>query len=374
MKNGDNIEKFFKEKFEHFEADVNPHVWTNVQSGIKSVAGNGVAAAAKFTIGKIIAGVAAASLIISTVWYLSKDENKTNAPSSNNAPLITEKVANQNANSTNQSLNTHSNTKANKEISSAVQSLNTNSSNNSQQEQISLSVNENGTASNNSSDENSISSSQILHKYGNSTNGPTALIRGNPALKYSSTAEKNNSASDTKDVEYMPSATILANTISGDVPLTVNFSNQGVASALSWDFGDRAASKENSPTHTFDKPGSYVVTLTAKNAGKSASDKMTITVNPISDINADANVFSPNGDGKNDFFFFGLKNIESIDVEIQDLAGHVVSKWTDLEGKWDGKNLSGADAPPGLYLYVLKAVGTDGRSISKKGSLTLFPR
>ena len=37
MKNIDNIDKLFKEKFEHFESNVSPQVWSNIQSGIKPI-------------------------------------------------------------------------------------------------------------------------------------------------------------------------------------------------------------------------------------------------------------------------------------------------------------------------------------------------
>ncbi len=84
MQNQDNIEKLFKEKFEHFESDVNPNIWTNVQSGVHSGIGSAAGAAAKFAVGKIIAGAVALAGIAGSAWYFSHSENKNNAPLSGN--------------------------------------------------------------------------------------------------------------------------------------------------------------------------------------------------------------------------------------------------------------------------------------------------
>src|ERR1051326_5269649 len=76
MQNTDNnIEKLFKDTFQNFEADVNPNIWTNVQNRISSGAGS-AGAAAKFTLGKIIAGIATIGVIGSGIWYASTNKNE----------------------------------------------------------------------------------------------------------------------------------------------------------------------------------------------------------------------------------------------------------------------------------------------------------
>ncbi|MAB79258.1 MAG: hypothetical protein CMJ89_07885, partial [Planctomycetes bacterium] len=62
---------------------------------------------------------------------------------------------------------------------------------------------------------------------------------------------------------------------SGIVPLTVFFSDTsaGVAvSSWSWDFGDSGTSTDQNPSHTYDAPGTYTVSLTATNAGGSGTE------------------------------------------------------------------------------------------------------
>ncbi|UCG57711.1 MAG: S8 family serine peptidase [Phycisphaerales bacterium] len=51
----------------------------------------------------------------------------------------------------------------------------------------------------------------------------------------------------------------------GDAPLTVQFTDKssGSVTAWSWDFGDGGTSNLQSPSHTYEDPGDYTVTLTA---------------------------------------------------------------------------------------------------------------
>lgn len=62
-----------------------------------------------------------------------------------------------------------------------------------------------------------------------------------------------------------PVASFTATPTGGNAPLAVSFTDTSTGSPTSWawDFGDGSTSTEQSPTHTFLRPGSYTVTLTA---------------------------------------------------------------------------------------------------------------
>ncbi len=63
-------------------------------------------------------------------------------------------------------------------------------------------------------------------------------------------------------------ANFTANPTSGDVPLTVFFTNlSSGATSWSWDFGDSGTSTNFSPAHTYTNAGTYTVSLTAVGAG-----------------------------------------------------------------------------------------------------------
>jgi gliding motility-associated-like protein len=371
MKNTENIEQIFKETFEHFEADVNPNAWSNVQSGINSSAGSAASAAAKLVIGKIVAGVAAIALVAGSIWYLSSGLNNSSSPSNNSGQSQTiSKYPASTSNSESQSLNSLSNSQAEKQTASVPRSENLNVEKDASNPVTAETSSANEVSSESSSSDNS-ASSQPVHKYGNAPKGDGGLIRGN---KYPNNPAGSNivSNSEQQDEETsLPSANIFVSTTSGDAPLTVEFINQGAASSLNWDFGDGSGSKEAAPVHTFEKAGTYVVILNAKLSSGAASDKVTIEVRSSSAIYDIPNIFTPNEDGENDLFYFKMKNIASVGVVIFSQKDGIVCEWNSLDDNWDGKLKNGADAPEGIYFYTIQANGADGVSHSEKGTVTL---
>jgi PKD repeat protein len=115
---------------------------------------------------------------------------------------------------------------------------------------------------------------------GNGVNGdsffPDSAGLGNHILTYTTTPDKFGCwNSDTIHINVImpPSPTAyFAPDTTGCTPLVVKFRNTS-ENALSylWDFGDQSYSTENSPTHTYNIPGNYIVSLTAYNiAGQSS--------------------------------------------------------------------------------------------------------
>lgn len=108
------------------------------------------------------------------------------------------------------------------------------------------------------------------------------------------------------------------------------------------------------------------------------SDTDTITVN----INEDEsmyipNVFSPNGDGINDLLeFFVGNDIQSIaSFTIYDRYGGILFQQTsrppgDPSLYWDGRSKD-QFCNPGVFVYVLKAITTDGKLVMRHGDVTL---
>jgi len=65
-----------------------------------------------------------------------------------------------------------------------------------------------------------------------------------------------------------PVAAFMGTPTSGDLPLTVDFTDQssGDPTSWSWTFGDGGTSTAQNPDHTYTEAGTYTVTLTASNA------------------------------------------------------------------------------------------------------------
>jgi len=100
------------------------------------------------------------------------------------------------------------------------------------------------------------------------------------------TDDKGNEASCNITITIEESLTVSADAdvTSGTFPLTIFFTGHGKdalgnLTGYYWDFGDGNTSNEQNPTHVFEKPGTYAVTLIVSNdRGENASDKITISV------------------------------------------------------------------------------------------------
>jgi gliding motility-associated-like protein len=85
------------------------------------------------------------------------------------------------------------------------------------------------------------------------------------------------------------------------------------------------------------------------------------------------NVFTPNGDGKNDVFTFNAVNMGQITITIFDRWGLKMFEATDTGNiRWDGKNKSGKTVTDGTYFYILTATGLDGVQYDKQGTISVF--
>ncbi len=114
-------------------------------------------------------------------------------------------------------------------------------------------------------------------------------------------------------------------------------------------------------------------TLTAINEfGCKAEDSMIIRVTCSDNILYIPNVFSPNGNGKNDFFKVRSSGISELNyLRVYDRWGELVFETTDQNIGWDG-TFRGALLPPAVYVFYLKAVCGDGFLIERHGNVTLI--
>lgn len=81
------------------------------------------------------------------------------------------------------------------------------------------------------------------------------------------------------------------------------------------------------------------------------------------------NVFTPNGDGSNDFFEL---NFSYQSVTIFNRWGKKVYESKDNSHNWDGKTTAGADVPAGTYYYIIHRDASCGENLLEKGYVTLI--
>ena len=173
--------------------------------------------------------------------------------------------------------------------------------------------------------------------------------------------------------------------VSGFAPLTVNFTNNSTSSntltgtqgiVSQWSFAN-GTSKTYSSTQTasalYTQPGTYTVSLFASKGKCKEVARRVIKVEIPSSLEI-PNVFTPNNDGINDFFFLKASNLSGISARIFDRWGHLIYEINSETGNisWDGKNQLGKEVAEGTYFYIIKALGNDKQEYNYKGTLSLY--
>ena len=174
---------------------------------------------------------------------------------------------------------------------------------------------------------------------------------------------------------------------SGFAPLSVTFNNQSQIGNSSnvvyyWQFGNGTTTtitptSTNNPSPnvstTYQSPGTYTVNLIVINGNCKDTVQKIVVVDLPSQLEI-PNVFTPNGDGVNDYFVLYATNLKEISCTIFDRWGVKMYEVVTDKGniQWDGKTMGGKDAPTGTYFYVIKAKGTDGKEYESKGFITLL--
>lgn len=169
-----------------------------------------------------------------------------------------------------------------------------------------------------------------------------------------------------------------ASVYSGLMPLPVTFTNTSfpnpVGTTYTWSFGDGNSLNSNDTivNHLYNTSGNFPVILTAQNVFCVDTEVRYIKVDLISLFEV-PNVFTPNGDGKNDAFTFNAINMGEITITIFDRWGLKMFEATDIGNiRWDGKNKSGKTVTDGTYFYILTATGLDGVKYDKQGTINVF--
>ena len=118
------------------------------------------------------------------------------------------------------------------------------------------------------------------------------------------------------------------------------------------------------------QPGTYVAEV--KIYGCPTSDTVVVLNDCYMNI---PNVFSPNGDGTNDYFFpRGLltRGLTSFRMDIFNRWGQQIFSTNSTEGKgWDGK-FNNVPQPEGVFVYRIEATFKDGQIEKHTGNVTLI--
>ncbi len=207
------------------------------------------------------------------------------------------------------------------------------------------------------------------------TNPATALCIG----EYKVTVTDAHNCSSTSSVIVGTNsqiyATASATPIVGILPVTVDFTFTGSgATQFHWDFGDGGTSTLQNPSHLYTADGVFTVTLTVNSGAPDfCQDIVTLTIEILKPSSVIIpNVFTPNNDGQNDYFYAKSEGLIIEEMLIYNRWGEKVYSWNEVGGKWDGKETNGKDASDGTYFYIFTGKGFDNVDYTQNGSVTLM--
>lgn len=83
------------------------------------------------------------------------------------------------------------------------------------------------------------------------------------------------------------------------------------------------------------------------------------------------NVFSPNGDGRNDYLFVRGNNFSKIRFSVFDRWGELIFETEDPLIGWDGK-YKGKDLNPGVFTWVASLVYDNQTPLTTTGTVSLL--
>jgi len=84
------------------------------------------------------------------------------------------------------------------------------------------------------------------------------------------------------------------------------------------------------------------------------------------------NVFTPNGDGVNDFFTIRTEGYATLKCTIFNRYGSTIYRFFGLNGSWDGRTHAGMECVDGTYFVVLELTTESGEIKTFQGDLQLF--
>lgn len=152
-------------------------------------------------------------------------------------------------------------------------------------------------------------------------------------------------------------------------PLEYTFDNLSIGNIVHWiwDFGDGNVSSQWEPTHLYEHPGWYHVTLNILNE-HGCTDIFEVDLHArVETVIFIPNSFTPNLDGHNEFFIPYGNNIETMEMWIFDRWGRNLFYTTDKESGWNG-----GDFTTGTYVYRIEIVDDEGHEYSFRGALHLI--
>ncbi|MBI9068889.1 MAG: gliding motility-associated C-terminal domain-containing protein [Salinivirgaceae bacterium] len=141
-----------------------------------------------------------------------------------------------------------------------------------------------------------------------------------------------------------------------------------------WDFGNGEIIEIDTSLvfYKYKKAGAYNIVHSVLDA-KGCVDTNDTTTIVITDIFKVPNVFTPNGDGKNDKFIVTSNGVTLFSIDIYNRWGNLLFRREGHEQiVWDGKMTNGTPVKSGTYFYIISAKSGNVDYEPQSGFITIF--
>jgi gliding motility-associated-like protein len=201
---------------------------------------------------------------------------------------------------------------------------------------------------------------------GNAAGNQSTLTQSVPATSTTTVqlTVSNGVCSDTRSQtiqlnnEVVAEFTALPLSICPEDSITLDNNSRGPISSWQWNFGNSqtSAARDPLPVH-YPQTGvenNYTITLTVSDAN-GCQDVATATVKVFATcIIAVPTAFTPNGDGRNDYFYpLNAFKADNLDFKVFNRWGQVVFQSADWTRKWDG-TIKGVPQASDIYVWTLR--------------------
>lgn len=169
--------------------------------------------------------------------------------------------------------------------------------------------------------------------------------------------------------------------LGGSAPVKIEFMSESTDAVIhnEWQLAEDqnfekllARFNDKDLTYTFDQEGNYFVRFIGSNSDGScqaSGDTYSISIGS-SDLRI-PNAFSPDDDGVNDIWKVGYRSIVEFKCWIFDRNGKELYYFDSPSGGWDG-TYKGKKVSPGVYYYVIEALGADNKVYKKGGDINII--
>jgi gliding motility-associated-like protein len=225
--------------------------------------------------------------------------------------------------------------------------------------------------------------SPYLYSWSNGVSDSTQTVSPSVPATYTATVTDINGCTQSSTAQVLfrslPAGSLSSNAVNGQLllnaapsanELCVNYTGPG--NTLVWTFEGVSFTAMSSLTcFTLGDSGNYCAHLRVSDQ-HGCSDTSYLCVHAIRPSYNIPNVFTPNGDGKNDVFRIRSTGMKSLHCTLYDRWGRKIYEWEGINGYWDGQTSGGILASDGTYYYVADLVDENDKSYREAGFVQLI--